>query len=270
MRSADAVGSIRIVTAPAPISGSLASVGGAATESGATIIAADSTASSGAGARRGLIDQLLNIGFELPEVVSLTTGHHDAQDKVRQLSTPEGRKQEHLPWPNWAVDKWRAEAKPLPRLIFEIGVGSVQRPGDWVGFTWGDYDGKVLLLRQNKSDKPLELPCTANLIAALDAAKDALGFAPLPSRPILCTRQGGAMSYRYMADLMLKERKRLGLEAYDLHALRYRGVKELAWSGCDDDEIASYSGHSTKAMIVKYAGEARQIMRARQARLKRQ
>lgn len=195
---------------------------------------------------------------------------HNPAHKVRMLETPEARKKPHVPWPDWAVAKFRAEAKPLPRLIFEIGVGSVQRPADWVGFTWGDYDGDALRLHQNKTDKPLVLPCTDNLKAALDAAKNGLGFAPMPSRPILCTRQGGAMSYRYMADVLLKERKRLGLEAYDQHALRYCGVKELAWAGCDDDEIAAFSGHSTKAMIAKYAGEARQEMRARQARLKRQ
>jgi hypothetical protein len=45
---------------------------------------------------------------------------------------------------------------------------------------------------------------------------------------------------------------------------------ELAWAGCDDDEIASYSGHSSKAMIINHAGEARQIMRAKQAWQKRQ
>ena len=44
---------------------------------------------------------------------------------------------------------------------------------------------------------------------------------------------------------------------------------ELAWAGCDDDEIASYSGHTSKDMIRKYAGKARQVMRARQAREKR-
>ena len=44
---------------------------------------------------------------------------------------------------------------------------------------------------------------------------------------------------------------------------------ELAWAGCDDDEIAAYSGHASKEMIRKYAGEARQITRARQARDKR-
>ena len=72
-----------------------------------------------------------------------------------------------------------------------------------------------------------------------------------------------------MARIMLAERKRLGLTAFDQHALRYRGVMELATAGCDDDEIASYSGHTTKAMIIKYAGQARQKMRAQQAAAKR-
>lgn len=189
---------------------------------------------------------------------------------VRALKTPVERQRHHLPWPDWAVEKFRTEASELCCLIFEIGVGSVQRPGDWVGFRWGDYDGDSLSLRQNKTDKPLVLPCTDQLRAALDRAKAALGVVPIAARPILIKRDGNPISYRYMADLMLKERKRLELEAYDLHALRYRGIKELAWAGCDDDEIAAYSGHATKAMIIKYAGEARQEMRARQAREKRQ
>lgn len=189
---------------------------------------------------------------------------------VRALKTPEHRKKEHVPWPDWAVEKFRAEADDLPRLIFEIGVGSVQRPGDWVGFRWGDYDGDCLSLRQNKTDKPLVLPCTDHLKAALESAKAALGAVPIAGRPILIKRDGNPVGYRYMAQIMLKERRRLGLEAYDLHALRYRGVQELAWQGCTDDEIAAYSGHATKAMIEKYAGDARQIMRARQAREKRQ
>ncbi len=188
---------------------------------------------------------------------------------VRALKTPQHRKKEHLPWPDWAVDKFRAEASDLPRLIFEIGVGSVQRPGDWVGFRWGDYDGDSLTLRQNKTDKPLVLPCTAELKSTLDTAKEALGVIPIAGKPILSKLDGNPMSYRYMSQVMLRERRRLGLEAYDLHALRYRGVQELAWQGCTDDEIAAYSGHATKAMIEKYAGEARQVMRARQAREKR-
>ncbi len=76
------------------------------------------------------------------------------------------------------------------------------------------------------------------------------------------------LTYRRMAEIMLAERKRLGTEENDLHAMRYRGIMELASAGCSDDEIASYSGPVTMAMIRKYAGIARQIMRARQASAK--
>ena len=192
---------------------------------------------------------------------------------VSPKAMPKAKRKPHVPWPDWAVAKFRAEASETARLIFEMGVGTVQRPGDWPDFTWGDYDAAgdgLLRLRQNKTDKPLELPCTVELKRALEQAKAGLSYAPLPSRSILCTPSGGKMGYRYIAELLLKERKRLGLQAFDQHALRYRGVMELAWAGCTDDEIASYSGHTSLAMIRKYAGEARQIMRARQARIKRQ
>lgn len=188
---------------------------------------------------------------------------------IEKMKVPRDRAQPHLPWPDWAVEKIRSEGSDLARLIFEIGVGSVQRPGDWVGFTWGDYDGERLKLRQNKTDVPLELPCTIELRRALENEKRRLGAAPHPSRHILARPDGSPMSYHAMARVMLAERKRLGLAAFDQHALRYRGVMELALVGCDDDEIASYSGHTTKAMIVKYAGEARQKMRAKQAAAKR-
>ncbi len=188
---------------------------------------------------------------------------------IEPLKVPKARKKPHLPWADWAVEKMRTEGEAFPRLIFEIGVGSVQRPGDWVGFQWGDYDGATLTLRQNKTDKPLHLPCTEALRAALDRAKAELEFVPHPSRHILTRADGSAMDYHAMRRPFARERKRLGLTAYDQHALRYRGVMELAWAGCTDDEIASYSGHTSKAMIIKYAGEARQIMRARQAAAKR-
>ena len=188
---------------------------------------------------------------------------------IEKLKVPKARQKPHLPWSDWAVEKMRDEGEALPLLIFEIGVGSVQRPGDWVDFTWGDYDGETLKLRQNKTGKALNLPCTSLLRAALDRHKADLGFDPHPSRHILTRSDGSAMDYKAMARVMKSERERLGLIAYDQHALRYRGVMELAWAGCTDDEIASYSGHTSKAMIIKYAGDARQIMRARQAATKR-
>lgn len=185
---------------------------------------------------------------------------------ARRLATPPEKRREHIPWTDEAVAKWRRDAKPIPRLIFEVGVGSVQRPADWVRFRWRDYDGDSLAVVQGKTGRALLLPCTAELRAALDAAR------PSPCDPdavILRNSYGAPLNYRGMANIMLIERRRLGLEAYDLHALRYRGVMELAWAGCSDDEIASYSGHASKAMIRLYAGRARQVTHARAAREKR-
>jgi integrase len=182
---------------------------------------------------------------------------------IELLKVPKDRQKPHAPWTDAAVEKWRTAATGLPRLIFEIGVGSAQRPGDWPDFTWGDYDGDSLRLRQNKTDKPLMLPFTAELKAALDQAKASLPYTPMPTLYIVTESAGLQMSYDRMAKIMLDERKRLGVEVHDLHALRYRAIKELAWADCTDDEIMSYSGHATKAMVQKYAGEARQEMAAR-------
>lgn len=55
------------------------------------------------------------------------------------------------------------------------------------------------------------------------------------------------------------------MKAVDQHGLRYRCVMELAWAGCDHDAIMSYSDHSTKDMVTRYAGLARQIARAKTA-----
>lgn len=191
---------------------------------------------------------------------------------VRKRKVPIDRQAPHLVPDDATVSRWRAEALPLPRLIFELGVGTVQRPGDLSRFRWGDYDGEALRLVQGKTGKALRLPVTAELRAALDDAswRDGPGGLPKVEDPILVGPDGAPMKYRYMAALMLAERRRLGLErAFDLHGLRFRGVQELAWAGCDDEEIEAYSGHASKAMVRHYAGEARQIMRARSARQKR-
>lgn len=92
--------------------------------------------------------------------------------------------------------------------------------------------------------------------------------APVATPPPF-SADGSAMGYHAMARVIVRERKRPGLMAFDQHAPRYRGVMELAWAGCADEEIASYSGHNSKAMIIKYAGEARQFVRARLAAAKR-
>lgn len=176
------------------------------------------------------------------------------------------RKSPHVVWTDEAVAKFRAEASKLPLLIFEIGIGTAQRPDDWTRLDWEDYDGAAIHMTQSKTGKELVIPCPDALVSALESARPKVRN--IGRTPIL-QLHGKRLTYRHMAAIMLRERQRLGLSQFDLHALRYRGVQELAWSGCSDEEIMSISGHSSKEMVKKYAGAARQITRAKQANAKR-
>ena len=64
-------------------------------------------------------------------------------------------------------------------------------------------------------------------------------------------------------------RKKIGAEAYDQHALRYTAAAELAAAGCSDELIEAVTGHKSRAMVARYAGAARQKVRAIEAQGKR-
>lgn len=83
---------------------------------------------------------------------------------------------------------------------------------------------------------PLVLPCTNDLKSALEEAKQSLGATPIAARPTLTQLNGNPINYFYMAKVMRKEHVRLGLEAYDLHALPI---------------AASRNGHGLDAMTTK-------------------
>ncbi len=77
-------------------------------------------------------------------------------------------------------------------------------------------------------------------------------------------------SYRGAADAMMKLRREVGAEAYDIHSLRYTATAELARVGLDDDQIMAITGHKTHRMVQLYAGAERQKTRARAANLARE
>lgn len=206
------------------------------------------------------IQQVLSVLYE--HAIDLGWTGHNPANGVRKLKTPAERRVPHRPWSDDAVATFRARATPVARLIFEIGIGSVQRPGDWPGFRWSDHDGEALRIVQGKTGIGLWLPCTPILKATLDAS-------PRTGVTIIADANDRPVSYFKMARIMREERARLDLLEFDLHALRYRGVEELALAGCTHDEIAAFSGHASHAMIRKNAGATRQEMRARSAVAKR-
>lgn len=175
-------------------------------------------------------------------------------------SDGEGR----APWPAELVEAFRTAA-PLgsrPRTIFELGIGTGQRPGDVVKMRWDDLKDGGIHVRQGKTGVRLWIPLTRALRAALDAV-------PRNGLTICADKMGRPTTYSAGAHDVLAVRKQIGAQGYDLHSLRYTAASELAAAGCSDELIMSVTGHETLAMMRKYAGAARQRARATEAMGKR-
>lgn len=163
---------------------------------------------------------------------------------------------ERDPWPDDLVAAYRATATGRALLIFELCIGTGQRIGDVLKMRWDHIDAGGINVTQGKTKARLWIPMTPRLATVLDATPR-VGLT-------ICAweRHGRPTSYRGAADLVMKARKAIGAEAYDLHSLRYTTAAELAEAGCSDDLIKAITGHTTGAMVAKYAGPARQKARA--------
>lgn len=166
------------------------------------------------------------------------------------------------PWPPEMIEKFRAAADGRALLVFELCLGTGQRIGDVLKMRWSDIEGDGINVAQGKTGAKLWVPFTSHLRAIL-ADTQKIG-------PTICAwGRGKPTSYRSAHEAVMNVRKVIGAEDYDLHGLRYAAAAELAALGCDDDLIAAVTGHTTKAMIAKYAGSTRQKVRALEAQRRR-
>ena len=162
------------------------------------------------------------------------------------------------PWPPEAIAAYRATATGKALLVFELLHGTGQRIGDVLRMRWGDIEDGGVWVRQGKTGARLWVPLTPALAAVLaDAPRDGL--------TIVTGRHGRPLSYRMAHQAVMAVRVQIGAEGHDLHALRYSAASELAAAGCTDELIQAITGHTTPAMVRRYAGAARQRARAKEA-----
>ncbi|WP_339112925.1 tyrosine-type recombinase/integrase [Thioclava sp. GXIMD2076] len=160
-------------------------------------------------------------------------------------------------WPTPMVEKFRKAAPPRARLIFELCLQTGQRIGDVLKMRWDDIEDGGIKVSQGKTGVRLWIPMTQNLRSVLDRTPR-IGLT-------ICAwgDHGRPLKYRTAHEAVIAVRREIGAEDYDLHGLRYTACAELGALGLDDDMIMAVSGHTTKAMVAKYAGPARQKARAK-------
>ena len=168
------------------------------------------------------------------------------------------------PWPQDLIDKFREEA-PIgtrARLIFELCLGTGQRISDVLSLRWSDIRDEGVHLVQRKTGRALVIPYTATL-------RDTLAQHGRNEWFIVAGTNGKPVSYRAANDAIMRVRKCIGAEAYDIHGLRHTAASELAEAGCSDDLIKAVTGHHSTAMVRRYSDAARQRSRAKEAQDKR-
>jgi integrase len=177
-------------------------------------------------------------------------------------------KRERKPWPETKVAAFRKAYQygTRERTLFELCLGTGQRIGDVLKMQWGHIDCDEIRVLQGKTGKPLWLPITPHLAAALEATERRGLF--ILSKDMRKAKRPGMWAYRGAADAMRAARDAIGATEYDLHALRYTAAVELLLAGCDDDQIAAVTGQSP-AMVRHYTRHVRQRVRAREAQERR-
>ena len=163
------------------------------------------------------------------------------------------------PWPDDMLSAFRAAAtKPRPRLVFELCLCTGQRIGDVLKMRWDHIEDGGVWVTQGKTKRRLYIPLTPTLARTLaETPRDGL--------TIVTGVHGRPASYRVVADEIMAVRRAIGAEAYDIHALRHTTAAHLAAAGHDDETIKAITGHASTQMVARYAGQARQITRAKKA-----
>jgi integrase len=122
-------------------------------------------------------------------------------------------------------------------LAFLLAIWTGQRQGDLLRLPWSRYDGVFIRLRQSKRGKRLPIPVSPQLKAALDAT-------PKRSPIILTTIKGKPWTSDGFRTSWGKACAMAGIEGLTFNDLRGSAVTRLAIMGCNQIQIAQYTGHS--------------------------
>jgi integrase len=136
-------------------------------------------------------------------------------------------------------------------LILALHTG--QRQGDLLRLTWGNIDGSLISLRQGKTGRKVEIPCTKALRKMLDGLDQ-------NSVVVLTTKTSRPWKPRYFKAQWDAASKKAGITDLHFHDLRGTAVTMLAEAGCTTPQIAAITGHSLKtvtAILDKYLARTR-------------
>lgn len=135
------------------------------------------------------------------------------------------------------------------RLGFDLLLHTAQRSGDVRQMTIHQIAGDRVIVRQEKTGQPIDIPQHPCLQASLAASK--LGHLVL-----LTTPNGQPYSEKGFGNWIKKAAVSAGLPHCSAHGLRKAAARRLAEAGCSVHEIMAITGHQSLKEVERYTREA--------------
>jgi len=158
-------------------------------------------------------------------------------------------------WREEHIAAFNAVASAPLRFALQLALWTAQRQGDLVKLTWSQYDGTYIRIRQGKTKARVVVPVAGALKDALDSARRSEG-------PILRSTYGRPWTPEGFRASWGTAARRAGLKNLRFHDLRGTAVTKLSLAGCNNQQIAAITGHSTKEVdriIGAYRGGRQEL-----------
>jgi integrase len=180
---------------------------------------------------------------------------------------------EHGHLPAWEPHEAALALRELPehlRRAVVLALHTGQRRGDLSALRWGQYDGRVLRLEQEKTEVRLVIPLLKECRGELDAWRKEGGVVAMPSRTILVNKFGKPWQGSNLSKQLGEALATIpGFPPHrNIHGLRKLAAANLAHAGCTLHEISAITGHKSLAMIQLYTASVNQEQAAEAAIIK--
>lgn len=158
----------------------------------------------------------------------------------------------------WSEDEISAyEAKhpigTMARLAFDLLIFTGQRGGDVRLLGPGNVRDKRITLTQEKTGVTVSLPILPPLAASILATPSHALIFVINGRGRPFTRKGFGNRFRAWCD-------EAGLPKCSAHGLRKAAARRFAEAGCSNQQIKSWTGHTTDSEVARYTAAADQKM----------
>lgn len=162
-------------------------------------------------------------------------------------------------------------------VAFQLLHYTAQRPSDVLAMTWAKYNGDVIQLRQQKTNKLIAVPCHRDLRDLLAEQRRRLtstgeGKTVVAAAPTIVAQEGRPLSYPVFNRAWVEICMAAGLENLQARDLRRTACVRMAEAGATEKQIAAVTGHTietTRQILETYIPTTVEMARGAITKLER-